>query len=113
MNRTTEKIVLFLELEKQNLLRGNLEQLAAGTPKREKLLQKWSQDHPTREEVASVKSKLDRNHELLEAAERGIKSAIRNIQEVQILSANFARYSPVAGRILSPVGTQNRLNRKS
>ena len=113
MTKAFAKLRRFLDQERRMLLNGKFEQIEACEDRRSELLKSWADGRPDETQVIGIQHKLERNKKLLEASERGIRSAIRSVREIRTLSENFARYSPTKGRILTPVGNHNRLNRNS
>lgn len=108
-----DRLCHFLDQEKQRLLHGELDKISESLDNRSGVLQRWADETPTETEIAQIRIRFERNQVLMDAAREGLRSAIQNYNEVKTLAANFASYSPIEGRVLTPVGQSNRLNRKS
>lgn len=108
------KLNELLDQERQLLISGALDQVAALVPEKESLL-----DDVAREGAATVadldiiKHKADQNRALFDAALAGLKSVVERLSELKRLQSGFDTYDKAGQRLQHEPGGASKLEKRA
>lgn len=87
-----EKIEELLEDERTALLSGDLAALDGIAQRKEALLEDLAWARPASDALKSLRRKAERNAELLEAATKGLRAAMRRVAEIRRANGPLRTY---------------------
>ncbi len=88
--RALDRLVRLLDVEKDALLKGDLEKVAALIPEKESLAQHFEASNTP--ELKALSFKLNQNSRLLAAANSGVSDAISTLRNLRAARASLSSY---------------------
>ena len=87
-----------LDRERKAILRGDFDALRRLAPEKERLVMSAARDRPDGNRLLNLKQQAARNHVLLEAAARGIRSVAQRLGELRAPSLDLETYDSAGHR---------------
>jgi len=82
-----------LDHERRLILSGQIDGLLRASAEKERLLARLPASGDTRETLERLRRKAERNQQLLHAAARGLKSAVRRVEAMKAPAASLRTYA--------------------
>ncbi|MCL6284674.1 flagellar biosynthesis protein FlgN [Ruegeria sp. 2012CJ41-6] len=107
------KLNELLDQERQLLISGALDQVAALTPAKEFLLDGVAQDSATVGDLDAIRVKADQNRVLFDAALAGLRSVVERLSELKRLQSGFDTYDRSGQRQQHEPGGASKLEKRA
>jgi flagellar biosynthesis/type III secretory pathway chaperone len=102
-----------LDQERQLLISGALDQVAALSSKKESLLDGVAQDVATVGDLDALRFKANQNRALFNAALAGLRSVVERLSELKRLQSGFDTYDRAGKRLQHEPGGASKLEKRA